>query len=116
MEKDFYFGLLIYVSVLLSVVLLWKHSLLLTIAIISITIVMLAVRKSKEDIIIYVICAALGAVAESIGVKAGAWTYYDTTLFGIPYWLPFVWGFAGVFVRRISIRVNNFVAKGNKKR
>jgi len=77
---------------------------------------MLVVRKSKEDIIIYIICAVLGAVAESIGVKAGAWTYYDTTLFGIPYWLPFVWGFAGVFVRRISIRVNNFMAKGNKRR
>lgn len=42
-----------------------------------------------------------GALAEIIPAALGAWTYATPQLLTIPYWLPLVWGLAGICGHRL---------------
>ena len=60
-------------------------------------------KNMRRDIALFVFSALFGAAAESFVIQlGGAWSYPDPQLFGIPIWLPLVWGTAGVFLVRAS--------------
>ncbi len=58
------------------------------------------IGRPKEDVLLYCIVAAFGPVAEAISISYGAWAYAGPFAFGLPYWLPLVWGTAAVFIKR----------------
>lgn len=63
---------------------------------------MLSVNKSKIELIIFIRCGFLGAIAEGIAVYYGVWEYSNDSFFGIPIWLPILWAIAAVFILRMA--------------
>ena len=64
----------------------------------------------------FLIAALLGAAAEIVAVKFGAWQYANSTYFGVPLWLPLLWGSATVFIARLTEMLINPKLKIGKPR
>lgn len=94
------------VLILLSVSLLWKNPFLTALFLVILSAAMIAIGKIKEDFYLFVIVSLAGAIAEIIAIASGAWTYSFPNIFGIPIWLPFAWGNAGLFVKRLYLKIN----------
>lgn len=99
--KAFAYSAVLAIITLLSVSFGWKNPLLLTMILIVISAVMLIIYRNKEDLYLYVLSGIAGALAEAIAIAFGAWSYAFPNLIGIPYWLPFLWGIAALFIKRI---------------
>jgi len=96
-------GLLNYIIAifsLLSVFLLWKYNWILFIILIALASILLYSRKSKKEVLMFILFAIGGAVAEIIAMLSGAWVYTNPNLFSIPIWLPVLWGIAGICIGR----------------
>lgn len=60
--------------------------------------------EDKNIIFIYALCFVVGPLMEVIVINiGGAWSYTEPHLVGIPFWLPFLWGNAGLFINRINL-------------
>ena len=64
-------------------------------------IVMLLIKRSKKELILYTVIMISGPIAESIAIYFGAWTYAQPVFIGVPLWLPFVWGNAALYIIRL---------------
>ncbi len=100
---------------LLSVSYYWSEPVLLTVFLIMLSSLMLLVWRSKEDLVLYVTCGTLGAMAESFAIGFGTWFYAFPNFKNIPYWLPFLWGMAALFIKRISFEIHDFINSSNKR-
>lgn len=69
----------------------------------------LFVWHKKIDFITFVMTAAIGTIVEIISINTGVWAYLNPTILGIPIWIPLAWGYAGVFIRRISVTIGNLI-------
>jgi hypothetical protein len=96
---------------LLVVSFFWKEPLLLTFLMVLVSAIMLIVWRKKEDLYLYTIVGLTGALAEAVAIAFGAWTYTLPTAIGIPIWLPFLWGIAGVVIKKISLEIQDFLKK-----
>ena len=67
---------------------------------------MLLIYNNKEDLYLHIISAIAGALAEAIAIAFGAWTYAFPQIIGIPYRLPFLWGIAALFVKRVITAIH----------
>ena len=112
--RAFMFSCVLAMVSLFSVSLFWKSPLELTWILIAVSILMLLVWKSRDDTITFFICGIAGALSESLAIAFGAWTYAFPSIIGIPFWLPFLWGIAALFMKRISFEVHDFINSGNK--
>lgn len=94
---------MIAIASLLCVALLWNHNLILFIALMILAAVMLLMNKSKQELKTFIFCAFFGAIAESIAIFSGAWSYSNPNLFDIPLWLIILWGIASIFIVRVYL-------------
>lgn len=106
MPHAFMFTCILSVITLLSVSFLWYVPVLLTFILLVESILMILLYKDKSDIYLFIACGLLGAIAESIAVSLGAWDYNRINIIGIPLWLPLLWGVAGLFVKRLNLKIN----------
>ncbi len=104
--KAFAYSAVLAIITLLSVSFGWKNPLLLTIILALISSAMLILYRNKEDLYLYIISGVAGAVAEAIAIAFGAWNYAFPNLIGIPYWLPFLWGIAALFIKRMIAAIH----------
>ena len=82
--------------------LLFGQNLFLTIALLTgISLAMLSVDWSYKNFVFYLAIFITGPVAEMTAIYFGAWIYTDPIFLGIPLWLPFVWGNAGLYIVRL---------------
>jgi hypothetical protein len=93
---------------------MWDKPLMLTAVVISLSALMMLVHKDIEDLYLYIIIGSMGAAAEIIAIVSGAWEYAFPNLVGIPYWLPFLWGIAGLFIKRIVIEIHEYIKSVRK--
>lgn len=63
---------------------------------------MLSIEWNYKYIIFFILVVISGPIAEAIAIYFGAWTYTTPLLIGIPAWLPFVWGNAGLYIARLK--------------
>lgn len=98
---------LIAIATLLSVALLWEYNLILFIVLTTLTALMLLIKKSKQEMITFALCAFFGAIAESVAVLFGAWNYGNPNLLNIPIWLIVLWGIASIFIVRTYLLFEN---------
>ncbi|VVB99749.1 Uncharacterised protein [uncultured archaeon] len=63
-------------------------------------IVAIAIGNPLEDAALFVLTAIFGCLAEIVCITSGAWAYAIPQAFGMPYWLPFAWGTAALFITR----------------
>ena len=81
---------------------LWRSPFILTGVLFAIGVVMLVIEKDKNSVLLYIVAGIGGAITEIISIYFGAWIYTEPTFAGIPIWLPFLWGAAGLFVLRLK--------------
>jgi hypothetical protein len=62
---------------------------------------MLSKWHTKSDLIFYFVAFVLGPLGELIAIYFGAWGYTEPFYF-IPIWLPFLWGIAALFMKKLS--------------
>ncbi len=86
---------------LISVAFLWEHNLALSLILVILAIIMLLTKRSTKELKTFIICALSGAIAESLAVMMGAWSYTNPDIVGIPMWLPILWGIAAIFMVRL---------------
>jgi hypothetical protein len=86
----------------------WSNipELALTAFVIVITFAMFAVRDHKNEPLLFIIGVIVGLIVE-VGTRVfgyqQVWTH--ASLFGVPYWLPILWGVAFVLVTRFGFTV-----------
>ncbi len=90
---------------LIFVPVFWKSPLFLTLILAILSMIMLINLKSRSYYVLYILCFILGTVSESVAIYYGAWSYSMSNFAGIPYWLPFVWGIIGIFIKRLSLQI-----------
>jgi hypothetical protein len=78
----------------------------LTAFIVVIALTMFAVRDHKNEPLLFIMGVVVGLVVE-VGLRQlgyqQAWAH--ASLFGVPYWLPVVWGIGFVLITRFGIKV-----------
>lgn len=94
--------LLIFWCVVFLVILVWKHTFLVTGILIAAYLVRYFIWPDREDHVFYAAGAIIGSVTEIIATRAGIWSYALPSFLNIPLWLPFAWGFAVVLIIRIG--------------
>ncbi|MEM7354198.1 MAG: hypothetical protein AAF657_25565 [Acidobacteriota bacterium] len=92
----------IYITCIALAGLLWQRPLGLLCLYVAISVLILWKFHAKGDLIYYFVPFFMGPLGELLPVALGAWTY-SKPLWMIPMWLPFVWGLAGLFMRRTSV-------------
>lgn len=85
----------------LAILGLHKHAALLTAAFLIGSFLLLRYKSQKNDLVFYTIAAAL-SLHEAFIVNAGAWQYATPAFFGLPFWLPLMYGTVAIALRRIA--------------
>lgn len=77
----------------------------LTLAYAALITVLLVVRRYKNDVLVFVIGFISMTIFEALFISTGVEIFLRDTLFGImPLWLPFLWGYGFVVIKR-SVQV-----------
>ena len=97
------------IAALISVCIFWQSPYLLTLVLLSLSCMVLIGKRNSQDLITFLTCGALGAIAEVLVVNFGAWSYSVPQFLGIPYWLPLVWGISALFIRNISTKIEHLL-------
>lgn len=50
----------------------------------------------QHEFKLFLFSGVLGALGEKVAIAGGAWQYPNPQLFGIPIYLPFLWGLTGI--------------------
>jgi hypothetical protein len=80
---------------------LWRVPYLLAFCLFLVSVFALYRWHTRSDLLVYFIGFVLGPAAEGVAVHFGAWAY-SKPFFLIPIWLPFLWGIAVLFVKRLA--------------
>ena len=104
--KELIFLFLIYGLCFTLASMLWAYPVILTGCYALLTVLILIKRHTKADVVAYAATAILGPMGEAIAVYHGAWAYIES-VFLIPLWLPFLWGIAGFFLRRLILNITD---------
>ena len=100
MKKDLLIEAAIYVSCLSLVSLLWHEPVVLLLCLAVVGALMLRCWHRASDFLSYGTGFVLGPLGEAMAVHFGAWQYAKS-LFLVPIWLPFLWGIAAFFIKRL---------------
>ena len=77
---------------------IWVNIILLSV----VAFLLIKVDGSKHDVKLFFAGFILGPLAEAICIHFGAWRYSETFILGFPIYLPFVWGNAALYFKRIA--------------
>jgi len=67
-----------------------------------------ALLYEKGDEIFFIVGATAGPLGEIIAIIFGAWRYSNPDLI-IPIWLPVLWGFATIFIKKAAITLTKIL-------
>ncbi len=101
MKREIAFELGIYCLCVVLAGLLWHKPILLTSTYLIISLIMLYKWHARSDIVFYAAGFLLGPAGEIFAVYRGAWQYTEP-FYLIPLWLPFLWGIAVLFFKKLS--------------
>lgn len=96
-----FFKLCLFIITIIVVTFWWKYTIFITLTLIVLSVLIMFVDSFKY-IKTFIVAGLVGALAESIAIQAGGWTYAINHLLGIPIWLPILWGMASIIILSIS--------------
>jgi hypothetical protein len=94
-------------AVIAAAVYLWPRPILLAAIYLGAAVAFLSWTRRREDVLYYLVPLTVAPAGEAVAVAHGAWHY--TGVAGIPVWLPFAWGIAGLCMRQCSVAVNTLL-------
>ncbi len=81
-----------------------QNDYVLSLVYVLIIIISLAIKRDRKDIAVFISGFVLLAFSETVFVSTGVETFTGRTLFGLlPLWLPFLWGYAFVAIKRVVL-------------
>jgi uncharacterized membrane protein YoaT (DUF817 family) len=99
MPKSNFIIILVCGALTLAVPLVFGHDILASISALTVlSILFVTINFSFSRLLLFLLVFFAGPVSEIIAIYAGAWTYTYPSVFGIPLWLPFVWGNASLYI------------------
>jgi hypothetical protein len=81
---------------------LWSNQILSSVLLILVGLLMLSIDWRYKNLVFYLVVLISAPMAEAIAIYFGAWTYTRPVFIGIPIWLFFVWGNAGLYVVKLK--------------
>jgi hypothetical protein len=84
------------------------NQILSAVLLICISILMLSLEWNRKYLILFLAVSISGPIAEAVAIYFGAWAYTKPLFIGIPIWLPFVWGNAGLYIARLKSLIYSF--------
>ena len=81
---------------------LWRYPAALIALLLFTAAAIFRIRPNATSVVVYVTAFVFGPLAEVVSISTGAWAYDSNHLLGVPVWLPFVWGNAGLFILNMS--------------
>jgi hypothetical protein len=100
MKKELLFAAFIYVVCVALASFVWHRPAVLLISFLVASGLALYRWHTKADVVFYLVALVFGTVADFVAVAFGAWEYTNSSL--VPVWLPFLWGIAGLLLKRIT--------------
>lgn len=112
MNKSNFAIILICGFLTLVVPLVFGHDTLAAVSALTVlSIIFVSINFSKSRLWLYLLMFFTGILIEIIAVYFGGWNYAHQDIFGIPYWLPFVWGNTSLYI----IDWNTLISEYTKK-
>lgn len=108
------FELVLFAFAVLVVVVFWENNVNALLMLLVGWGIAIQIWHTKQDVMLFVVAAVCGPVAEMICIYVGVWQYANPDFLGIPIWLFPLWGFASVFLNRFSHTLLYFYDKWNK--
>lgn len=93
---------ILFIFAILAISFFYANNLLLTAVLLVILIATLKVWYRPRDIHFFIAAVIVGPIAEIVAVHFGAWQYTNSTVLGIPLWLPLAWGLIVVLIKRLA--------------
>lgn len=82
--------------------LLWQYPIALIALLLVTAAAILRIRPNATSVVVYATAFVFGPAAEAVSITTGAWAYDSPNFLGVPVWLPFVWGNAGLFILNMA--------------
>src|SRR3989338_11062555 len=101
-KRDILIGLSIFIIEIILLYYLWKNSLILTAALLVISIYVLFGWADREEKFVYFAGFALGPVVDLTLVPTGIWSYGNPTILGVPIWLPPAYAIGAVIMVKVG--------------
>lgn len=95
---------------------LWHYPVALVALLVVTAIAIVKIRPNATSVVVYATAFVFGPLAEAVSIKTGAWAYDSNHILGVPVWLPFVWGNAGLFILNMSELWKSLLAPGASRR
>lgn len=93
--------------ILLGVVLsyfLWQYGVLLAVVYLTLTLALIYAHKDKSELVIFFYGVLVGLLVETVGTSvSGYQSFAEPDFAGIPVWLPIVWGYGFIAMKRIGV-------------
>ena len=86
----------------IAMALLYRHNIFLTLLLAAGAAFEILLWHKRKDILAFVVAAVVGPLAEMLNIYFGNWHYSNPSFFGIPMWLPLVWGISMLTIKRIA--------------
>lgn len=101
--KEFAIELWPFLAGIIIMALFWRQEVLASILILGIIALMFYIKYEKNEIYLYLLGVLIGAIIELWGALIVHFqNFTQGSLLGMPLWLPLVWGYAFVAMRRIG--------------
>lgn len=83
--------------------LFWRNSILLSLIYSTLALGLIYFHKDKTELFIFIYGILIGAIVEVIGTQISRYQSFSThEFFGIPLWVPIVWGYGFVAMKRVG--------------
>lgn len=81
----------------------WQYGFLLAVIYLTVTLLLIYRHGDKTEFIIFLYGVALGLLVETVGTSVSGYQSFAKPDFaGIPVWLPIVWGYGFVAMKRVG--------------
>jgi len=85
---------------------IFRNELISTAILLACIIITFSVGRHKREWLLFIVGTALGILFEIGGDLVYKLQYWEeASLFGIPYWLPLLWGFGFIIIYRIGAMI-----------
>jgi len=103
--KDISIAVVLLMSLVTVIAVLWTQVLNATLVLIVMWLASLFFWHGKRDILVFVLGAIIGPLAEIILIRFGVWSYALPSFLGIPAWLIVGWGLAFLFINKFAVSI-----------
>ncbi len=104
--KKILFPLILFVSFFAIQVFLKPSEIVLTLLALLLTIIIFSIKSYKHEFRVFMLGLLLGFFVEVVlGLFARQQHWDNASLFGVPIWLPIIWGIGFVVITRVGSKI-----------